>query len=120
MPPDSGDIIQIFLPPREQPRKGGRNLFDALMGSGAQADLFDFLGRRPSLGNLKEFFHVTHSMTSERCLPASADTQTGLPAATKADAIDRSPDNIRQRGCWSRRQWEFGIAFSPMAVHWRV
>jgi len=32
--------------------------------------------------------HVTHGMTSERCLPACADTQTGLPAAIKADATD--------------------------------
>jgi len=39
-------------------------------------------------GNLKEFFHVTHSMTSERCLSACANTQTGLPAAIKADATD--------------------------------
>src|SRR3989338_3361133 len=34
--------------------------------------------------NLKGSFHVTHGMTSERCLPACADTQTGLPAAIKA------------------------------------
>lgn len=46
---------------------------------GSQADLFDFLGRRPSLGNLKESFRVTYSMASERCLSH---------AAIKADATD--------------------------------
>ena len=49
-----------------------------------QANIFDFLGHRPSLGNLQESFHVTHSMTSERCLPACAVTQTGFPTAIKA------------------------------------
>lgn len=52
---------------------------------GGQANLFDFLGRGPSLGYLKESFHVNHSMTSERCLSVCADTQTGLPATIKAD-----------------------------------
>lgn len=37
--------------------------------------------------NLKGSFHVTHCMTSERCLSACADTQTGLPVAIKAELL---------------------------------
>ena len=47
----------------------------------------------------RESFHVTHSMTSERCLPACADTQTGLPAAIKALwSMDR--DSTGQAPLW--------------------
>ena len=49
---------------------------------------FDTVIYTSSGGNLKEFFHVTYSMASERCLSACADTQAGLPAAIKANATD--------------------------------
>ncbi len=90
------------MPSREQPRKGGRNLFDASMGSGAQADLFDFLGHRPSLGNLQESFHVTHRMTLKHCL-SSRDYKSGCQARSwlfggnSGDSIQQFRADTRHR-----------------------
>ena len=50
------------------------------------------------LESLRGHFELSHSMTSERCLSACADTQTGLPAAVKVGPLIDYQTNIRQRG----------------------